>query len=154
MHAHWPLAAVDMELVPLYLLSVSGLLMIDRHTRGRREVIEQVLLGLHPHFGDFTMRHPGSGIHQFDDAMVQRMKFTFDTVCTEFRHLREQPVVRWQKNPDGTEQTAYADGTDVLADFKRETVKINGVELKAFDDYPGIEPPASSTAPKPALRTS
>jgi len=135
--AHWPLGSVDLELVPLYLLALSGLLMIDRHGHGKRGIIEQLLLGLHPHFGDFTMRHAGCGIQAFNDKLVREMKFTYDTVCTTFRHLQGQRVIRWEKNADGTEQTAYADGTDVRADFAGETVAVNGAKLKTLETYPG-----------------
>ncbi|MBC2603183.1 DUF5696 domain-containing protein [Puniceicoccus vermicola] len=124
---------VELKPIPLYALSVSGLILVyKKFDQSKSDVIDMLLMGQLPHHGDTVARDQVQGGHRhkpFNDALAKNMKVVYDLVCVKYRHLKEQQILRWQLNDDGSEETTFADGTVVKADLSRETLFINGEEI-------------------------
>mgnify|MGYP006286376813 CR=1 FL=1 len=122
----WPLSKLKFDLVPLYRLALSGLIASEKHGNSdKKQMMECLLFGLHPRFNGLSARN-ASGSHAVNDEFIGRMKTFYDVCCTEYGHLQLERMTRWERESDGVERTAFEDGTDVLADYNKETVEING----------------------------
>jgi hypothetical protein len=126
---------LNLQPVPLYALSVSGLIMIYKRVSGdnpKAAIMDMLLMGMLPHHGDTVAHDRQQGGHRhnaFDEALAKSMKMVYDLVCVKYRHLKEQQILRWRRHDDGSEETTFADGTVVKADVSQAILSINGEEI-------------------------
>lgn len=129
MREEWPIAKLGGELVPLYNLAMSGLVMGEnRVDHGEtRPIMETILLGLHPRINGVCQRGLSGGT-VYSAEFRRGLKRVYDLCSREFGHLAKLRLVRWEQESEGVERTEFEDGTDVFADFNEQILEVNGTE--------------------------
>ena len=119
----WPLAALIETLVPVWQLALHGLIVRENHDNTWSSAMDCVLFGDHP-------RHEWSAQGRFmpalDQAHIAAIKAKYDLCVVGFGHLQTQSLCSWAQVADGVQETRFADGTVVTADFKSSTLLVNG----------------------------
>jgi len=118
----WPITRLMDRRVPLYRLVFSGLVFQECQQPRWRRVMESVSMGLHPR--DEWAAHPGP-MPVFNDDRIAKLKAVYDIACRRFGHLKAEQLVSWAEE-DGVETTKFDDGTEVIADYRREKLIVNG----------------------------
>jgi hypothetical protein len=68
-----------------------------------------------------------------DDARIEKIRARYELCCEKFVHLIPEQLVSWKKCADGVEETQFADGTEVQADFASARLIINGQTISKPD---------------------
>ena len=127
MRPEWPISKLGGELVPLYNLALSGLIMSENRVdhAETRPIMETILLGLHPRINGVCRRGLSGGT-VYNEEFRRGLKRVYDLCSCEFGHLAKQRLVRWIREEKGVERTEFEDGTEIIADFNEETLVVNG----------------------------
>ncbi len=122
----WPVNALLDRPVPVWQLALHDLVTQEQHGVGWREAMHGVLFGR-------VMRDEWSAeagvMPVLDDARLARLKAIYDLVTIRFGHLVTEELTDWRHLAEGVEQTRFADGTEVVADFPARQLRVNGVEV-------------------------
>lgn len=121
----WPVTALLDEVTPVYPLAIHGLLFIERQCGipTWQDAMDGVLWGLHPRVE--WSAHPGI-MPVADEAFIARVKAVYDVGIRRFGYLQEQEILFYADSGDGMRQTRFADGTEVVADFTKGELIVNG----------------------------
>lgn len=119
----WPVTALLDKRVPVWHLALHDLVLLENQGLDWPSTMECVLMGGHPR--DEWSAHPGV-MPVLDDNRIARLKARFDLCLTRFGHLQTEEILTWDEPCDGVQRTTYADGTEVVADFGRTELLVNG----------------------------
>ena len=133
----WPITQLFGPVVPVWSLALHGLVMLEGHPGttwcGAMEV---VLKGLHPR-DEWSVR-PGQ--HPVLDAeRIGALRAIYDLCVGRFGRLQCEELTAAQWAGD-VQTSSYADGTEIVADFKREELVVNGESIErpaALQPKPG-----------------
>lgn len=142
-HVPWPLTRTDWPIVnlvdrqvPVWQLALHDLVTLEQQGVGWKEAMNAVLFGR-------VMRDEWSGepgiFPVLDDKRVAQIKAIYDLVTVGHGHLVTQRLTHWASFADQVEQTRFADGTEVVADFKERRLTVNGKDVAC---PPALEEPA------------
>jgi hypothetical protein len=119
----WPIHALLDDPVPLWQLALHGRVTQEQQGVGWKDTMNAVLFG--KVMRDEWSAEPGV-MPVLDDARIAKLKAIYDLVTVRHGHLVTQPLDSWQRLAPGVEQTRFADGTEVVADFSRQRLRVNG----------------------------
>jgi hypothetical protein len=119
----WPVSALLDEAVPLWELTMHGMVTQEQTGVDWRCAMNAVLLGLV--MRDEWSSEPGC-MPLLDDSRISRLKALYDLVTVRFGHLVTQQITRWERLSQGVEKTVFTDGTEVTADFNAQHLAVNG----------------------------
>ena len=122
----WPVTRLMDERVPLWFLTMHGLVFHENQGIGWTNVMNMVLFGGHPR--DEWSARPGV-MPIMDDKRVASIKAIADIALDRFGHLQAEFLTAYEKMADGVQRTRFADGTEVTADFKTGRLTVNGAEV-------------------------
>lgn len=123
----WPITSLIKagETVPVWHLALHGLVTMENQNISWPGTMKAVLFGEVPR-DEWAME----GLFPvLDDARVACLKARYDLCCERFSRLVREPLVRWQRLDDQVEETQFADGTIVLADFASGKLQVNGEDI-------------------------
>jgi hypothetical protein len=60
-----------------------------------------------------------------DDARIAQLKAKYDVCLQRFGHLQIEEMLTWDEPADGVQRTTYSDGTEVVADFNTQQLRVN-----------------------------
>jgi hypothetical protein len=118
----WPVTALMDKRVPVWHLALHGLVLLESHGLGPVSTMECVLMGGHPR--DEWSAHPGV-MPVLDDARIAQLKAKYDVCLQRFGHLQIEEMLTWDEPADGVQRTTYSDGTEVVADFNTQQLRVN-----------------------------
>ncbi len=121
----WPITQLMDRIVPLYRMTLSGLVFHIHKCSKWHDVMHAVLFAHQPQ--DEWSAHPGV-MPVLDDARIARLKAIYDCTVARLGHLQAEPITSWSGDGD-VQQTTYADGTTIRADFGAERLYVNDEEL-------------------------
>jgi hypothetical protein len=119
----WPLTALFDRQVPVWQLALHDRVTQEQQGVGWKEAINAVLFGRV--MRDEWSAEPGV-MPVLDDTRVAKLKALYDLVTVRFGHLVTQELTHWAPLADQVEQTRFADGTEVVADFREGRLTVNG----------------------------
>jgi len=120
----WPATALMDQRVPCWALALHDLVIVEGvHGLNWPSLMEGVLFGLHPR--DEWSAHPGV-MPVLDDARICRLKAVYDLSLVKFGHLQTEELLRYEEPEPGVRTSAFADGTEVIADFRKGRLVVNG----------------------------
>lgn len=120
----WPVTALMDRRVPVWHLALHDLVILEGiHGMNWPGLMEGVLLGLHPR--DEWSAHPGI-MPVLDNKRIRRTKAIYDMSLVQFGHLQTEELMTHEEPEPGVKTSAFADGTTVIADFKKERLVVNG----------------------------
>jgi len=123
----WPVTALLDKRVPVWDLALHGLLVKENHGEHWQGAMECVLMGDKPR----TEWSAEPGIMPvLDDELIARIKGKFDICVKRFGHLTAEELTEWSAPADGVQQTRFADGTEVVADFNAQRLTVNGEPIE------------------------
>lgn len=123
----WPISRLDLKLVPVWQLALNGLVVVESHGEGWTDIMRTVLYGQKPR-AEWSAE-PGI-MPVLDDDLLARIKAVNEICIERFGHLVAEEMSDWRRLGDKVEQTAFADGTVVVADFATETLTVNGEQVE------------------------
>ncbi len=119
----WPVTALLDQRVPVWYLALHDLVTIENHGVDWGNTMHAVLMGEVPR-DEWTTE---AGVFPvLDDDRIGRLKSRYDLCCEQFGHLITTEMTAWEMTADNVEQTTYADGTEVVADFNENKLLVNG----------------------------
>lgn len=123
----WPISRLNLELVPVWQLALNGLVVVESHGEGWTDIMRTVLYGQKPR-AEWSAE-PGI-MPVLDDDLIAKIKAVNEICVERFGHLVAEEMTDWQRLGDKVEQTTFADGTVVVADFENETLTVNGEDVE------------------------
>jgi hypothetical protein len=111
---------------PVFQLATHDLVTQEQQGLGWLDAMNAVLFG-HV-MRDEWSAEPGV-MPVLDDERIARIKAIYDLVTVRFGHLVTQPITDWKRLAAGVEQTRFADGAEVVADFNEQRLSVNGEEI-------------------------
>ncbi|MCX7934283.1 MAG: hypothetical protein N3A66_03380, partial [Planctomycetota bacterium] len=123
----WPILRLWDTPVPIWHLALQGLVVVEGHPGiSWRGAMECVLKGLHPR--DEWAARPGH--HPvLDDKRIRGLAAIYDLCVARYGYLQTVEIARcaWQGE---VQETLFADGTRVVADFRRGLLAVDGKRIK------------------------
>jgi len=123
----WQIVRFVDRQVPLYQLAMHDLVTQEQQGTAWESAMAAILFGRV--MRDEWSAEPGV-MPVLDDQRIAQLKALYDLVTARHAHLVTQELVAWQRLDDGVEQTAFADGTAVVADFNDDRLTVNGKEIE------------------------
>jgi hypothetical protein len=118
----WPITPLLDRCVPLWQLTMSGLVVTENQGLSWKETMRALLYAQHPRY-EWATR---PGIHPvLDKAMIRKIKFRYDLLIKQFGHLRLLQMTNYRRVAE-VETTTFEDGTIVSGDFSTAELKVNG----------------------------
>jgi len=122
----WPVTSLIQEVVPVWNLALHELVTKENQGLSWSATMKAILLGEVPR-DEWSAE--GEVMPILDDERIAKLKARYDLCCCEFGHLVTQQLVSWKRLAPAVEETTYADGTHVLADFGNERLTVNGKDV-------------------------
>jgi hypothetical protein len=123
----WPVTELVEQVVPVWQLALHGLVVRENHGCTWHSTMECLLFGDHP-------RHEWSARGRFqpalDDKSVAAIKAKYDLCIRRYGHLQFEPLVAWQEPEPGVQETRFADGTTIRADFGNGALFVDGLPVE------------------------
>jgi len=129
----WPVSALIEEIVPVWNLAMHEFVTMENQSIGWESTMRCLLMGQVPR--DEWAASPGL-FPVLDDARIEKIRVRYELCCEKFGHLIPEQLVSWKKCADGVEETQFADGTEVSADFSTGRLAINGQQIPKPHCYP------------------
>jgi hypothetical protein len=127
----WPVTQLMDRRVPVWPLALHDLVIVEGvHGLSWEGLMEGVLFGLHPR--DEWSAHPGV-MPVLDDDRIRRIKAVYDVSLVQFGHLQTQELVKYEEAGPEVQTTTFADGTTVIADFRKAELVVNGQRVPRPD---------------------
>lgn len=124
---NWALSALLDTHVPLWQLALHDLVTQESQGAGWGSVMNGILFGR-------VMRDEWAGkpgvMPVLNDRRIEILKAIYDLVTVRFGHLVTEAITDWKRIAPGVEQTRFADGTEVLADFNQQELTVNGEKIE------------------------
>ncbi len=118
----WPISRLKMELVPVWQLALHGLVITESHGEHWKATMECLLYGDTPR-AEWSAE---AGIMPvLDDTLVAAICAKNELCVKRFGHLATEELVDWKRLGDQAQQTTFADGTVVEADFTAQRLTVN-----------------------------
>lgn len=119
----WPISQLCDRNLPIWHLAMHDLCLAEGHGETWAAVMNKVLLGLHPR----TEWSTKPGIHPaLDDEMIAALKADYDLTIGAFGHLQTQQIMDFQEPSENVKTSKFEDGTEIVADFKKLELTVNG----------------------------
>jgi hypothetical protein len=132
----WPITGLLDQIVPLWQLVMSGLVVTENQGLSWTDTMRAVLLNQHPRY-EWSTR---PGVHPvLDRPMIGKIAARHALLIKRFGHLRTQRLVDYARDGDGVEHSRFEDGTRVSADFATGELLVNDERVArpaAFDSAP------------------
>jgi len=119
----WGITNMKGKLVPLWYLTLHGLLGAESHGEDWTSAMNCVSLGLIPRT-EWAME-PGI-MPVLDDELVRRMKAKNDLCVKTFGRLVPLELTQWKRLGEKATASTFSDGTEVIADHESRTLQVNG----------------------------
>jgi len=122
----WPICTLidPKHVVPVWQMAMSGLVTLEaRGGVAWQNAMMCILYGGVPR-DEWSVR-PGV-MPVLDDARIAALKGVYDLCVVDFGHLKREQIVSYRRESDDCYSTRFADGTEVLADFKDQRLVVNG----------------------------
>jgi hypothetical protein len=135
----WPVTDLLDQIVPLWNLAMSGLVVTENQGLGWADTMQALLLNQHPRW-EWSTRPGVQPV--LDRAMIGKIAARHELLIKRFGHLRTQRMVDYSRDADGVEQTTFEDGTRVVADFGAGELLVNKERIAvpgALADAPRME---------------
>ena len=132
---HWPITGLLDQIVPLWQLVMSGLVVTENQGLSWADTMRAVLLNQHPRY-EWSTRPGVQPV--LDRAMIGKIAARHELLIGRFGHLRPQRMVDYRCDADGVEHTAFEDGTRVSADFARGELVVDDERVAAPATYDGV----------------
>jgi hypothetical protein len=118
----WPITALLDRSVPLWNLTMSGLVLTENQGLDWTDTMRALLYNQQPRY-EWATR---PGVHPvLDKPMIRKIKARFDLLIKRFGHLRLLQMTDYHFET-GVETTTFEDGTRVTADFANKELHVNG----------------------------
>ncbi|MBA2479463.1 MAG: hypothetical protein H0V44_02280 [Planctomycetes bacterium] len=137
--SEWPVTALQDRRVPIWQLALHGLIVLENQGHDWPSTMRAVLMGDHPR-AEWSA-HPGM-MPVLDDAMIGVLKARHDLILGRHGHLQTQELMECTDIAADVCRTRFADGTEVIADFAREELFVDGQAIEA----PAALPPTRREA--------
>ena len=124
----WPVTGLLEQRVPVWQLALHDLVTHEGQCLEWKGVMDAILFGKVPR--DEWSAEPGV-MPILDSTRIARLKAGYDLCCERFGHLVTEELTGWRRLADNVEQTRYADGVEVTADFAKNELLVNGKVVKA-----------------------
>lgn len=118
----WPISRLKLERVPVWQLALHGLVITESHGEHWKATMECLLYGDTPR-AEWSAE-PGT-MPVLDDALIAAIVAKNELCVKRFGHLVVEELVDWKRLGDQAQQTTFADGTEVVADFKAQRLTVN-----------------------------
>ena len=119
----WDITQLMEKRVPLWQLALHGLVSVECLDMSWTGVMRTILFGERPR----TEWSAEPGIMPvLDDKMIARLKANYDLSVAKFSYLQLEEMTEHRFVADGVESTKYADGSEVVADFGKLELRVNG----------------------------
>jgi hypothetical protein len=106
----WPISRLNLELVPVWQLTLSGLVICESHGEDWSDIMRTILNGHKPR----TEWSAEPGIMPvLDDELLGKVKGVYDICVKRFGHLVAEEMTDWQRLGNKLEQTTFADGKQI-----------------------------------------
>lgn len=122
----WPVTAMLDKRVPVWQLALHDLLMMENQAHDWRGTMHAVLFGDHPRTE--WSAHPDV-MPVLDDKLIGVLKARYDLVLKRFGYLQTQEMTGYQEPADNVAKSTFADGTEVVADFGKLELHVNGKKI-------------------------
>lgn len=126
--AAWPVMELVDKVLPMWELTVQGLVFSEQTGVSWTSAMRAVLLGKHIR-DEWTVRpevkHP-----KLDAARIAGQKAMYDLCISRFGHLQAESLTGYSEPADQVISTTFSDGTAVTADFANHELTVNGKRLK------------------------
>ena len=120
----WPITGLLDQIVPLWQLVMSGLVVTENQGLTWADTMRAVLLNQHPRY-EWSTRPGVQPV--LDGPMAARIAARHGLLVHRFGHLRTQRMVDYRCDPDtGVEHTAFEDGTRVSVNPAAGELVVNG----------------------------
>lgn len=118
----WGISHLCDRQLPIWQLSLHGLIALEGHGHGWHDVMQKILFGNLPRT-EWCAR-PGM-FPMLDDSLVAALKADYDLTTGQFGHLLTLTMTDYQEQ-DGVASTKFEDGTEIVADYNNSTLHANG----------------------------
>lgn len=126
MKPEWAVTALCDQQLPIWHLALHDLVMHEGHGLKWSDVMRKVLFGSHPRTEWSTL--PGI-MDVLDEAMIRALHADYVLTLGRFGYLQLQEMVDYQEPENGVAISRFADGTEVIADFTRGELTVNGERI-------------------------
>ena len=120
----WPVRTLIDRQVPMWDLTIQGLVFSEQTGVSWNHAMRAVLLGKHIR-DEWTVReavrHP-----TLDDARISKECAMYDLCIVRFGHLQTAFITAYREPTDHVRQTTFSDGTEVVADFAAGEPTVDG----------------------------
>lgn len=124
--AEWPISALIETEVPVWDLALHDLVTRENQGLGWDDTLRAVLFGEVPR-DEWSLE--GNVMPILDDCRIAKLKARYDLCCCKFGHLVTQQIVSWKRLDTKVEETTFADGTHVVADYAAGRLAVNGKDI-------------------------
>lgn len=119
----WPITGLLDQRVPVWQLALHDLITHENTHLTWQETLRCALFAEIPR--DEWSAEPGV-MALLDDARIAKLKARYDLCLGRLGRLVTEELTDWRLLADGVQQTRYADGTAVTADFNHQELLVNG----------------------------
>lgn len=130
----WPVTGLLDERVPVWQLALHGLVTHENTGVAWKDTMRAILFGEVPR--DEWSSEPGV-MPVLDQARIARIKARYDLCCVKYGHLVAEEMVGWRRVAADVEESRFADGTVVVADFGAARLTVNGEPVPAHNGPTG-----------------
>jgi hypothetical protein len=124
----WPVMGMIDRAVPMWELTVQGLIFTEQSGLTWESAMRAVLFG--KHIRDEWSVRPIVGHPTLDEARIARQKAMYDLCLERFGYLQTLFITDYEEPADGVVCTEFADGTRVSADFGTGELIVNGERVE------------------------
>jgi hypothetical protein len=122
----WPITALLDRAVPLWQLTMSGLVLTENQGIEWTDTMRAMLYNQQPRY-EWATR---PGVHPvLDRPMIRKIKARYDLLIKRFGHLRLLQMTDYHCEGD-VETTTFEDCTRVTADFGKKELHVNGKQIE------------------------
>ncbi|MBN1864637.1 MAG: hypothetical protein JW808_07025, partial [Victivallales bacterium] len=122
----WPILEMCDEAVPLWNLALHDLIILEGHGDLWDDVMLNILLGRQPRTQ--WCARPGT-FPVLDDQLIAAFKANYELSVVRFGYLKTLEMTDYRRLGPDTFKTVYADGTEVVADFSKHELLVNGERI-------------------------
>jgi hypothetical protein len=124
----WPVKALMDTHVPMWDLTVQGLILSEQTGIAWANAMRAVLFGKHIR-DEWTfrtaVRHP-----QLTTDRLAAQRAMYALCLKRYGYLQTESIVAYSTPATGVQQTRFSDGTEVIADFTHEELTVNGQRIE------------------------
>jgi hypothetical protein len=120
----WPVKGLMDRQVPMWDLTVQGLIFSEQTGLKWESAMRAVLFGKHIR-DEWTVRDE-VGHPPLDDARIAKQRAMYELCLRQFGHLQAETITAYSEPDAGVQCTSFSDGTQVSADFAKGELLVNG----------------------------